>query len=640
STNLIKFKMSSSTRSQASLLQETLDAALARLEALEDSQRQTRQENQDLRQRLDARVEGQPRAFSPNPANVKEPKVASPETFHGRNKTKLAHFLLGLNIVLQTQASRFPDDKTKITYAISFLRDEAMSWIEPFANKEPIDQPDFMKDFRLFVKELKTIFGDPDEVATAERQIRSLRQRGAASAYFADFRRFAAVLDWNDSALASQAYTGLKDKIKDELARVGRPTTVNELITTATRIDTRIYERDIERERERPTPSSSSITIPNRPSSPPVTTIIKVKQEPKDFKSSSTRRGPLCNEEKDRRRREGLCLYCASKNHDVSVCPLPGNSTNRQIHVLLDPGASLNYIDPSLVQQFNLPTEELPQDFAVQYADGSSAKNRTSRTVTLTICCSEYCFPDVKFYVSPLTTHRMFFGIPWFLRFGISLDFLHLCLSFNVHAKPVEQANDEVNISDSDKRSIRATLASSSTGSLAPTTSPLQLSAHLSSPTLLQEQTNEEIHVFGTHFGTPTLTQTTPTSSNANFGIDLGTLPQPTLQPSVQPQSRSQVHSSSLLGSRLQEPSHSTVAESANHFGTDFGTPFQPNSTARQTCPTFTEEDEANQRHVPEAFHDFLDVFRKSSADKLPEHRHYDHKITLQPGTTPTFGPI
>ncbi|KAE8216955.1 hypothetical protein CF319_g8841, partial [Tilletia indica] len=158
--------------------------------------------------------------------------------------------------------------------------------------------------------------------------------------------------------------------------------------------------------------------------------------------------------------------------------------------------------------------------------------------------------------------------------------------------------------------------------------------------TLLQEQTNEEIHVFGTHFGTPTLTQTTPTSSNANFGIDLGTLPQPTLQPSVQPQSRSQVHPSSLLGSRLQEPSHFTVAESANHFGTDFGTPFQPNSTARQTRPTFTEEDEANQRHVPEAFHDFLDVFRKSSADKLPEHRHYDHKITLQPGTTPTFGPI
>ncbi|KAE8209457.1 hypothetical protein CF326_g10099, partial [Tilletia indica] len=234
----------------------------------------------------------------------------------------------------------------------------------------------------------------------------------------------------------------------------------------------------------------------------------------------------------------------------------------------------------------------------------------------------------------------MFFGIPWFLRFGISLDFLHLRLSFNVHGKPVEQANAEVNISDSDKRSIRATLASSSTGSLAPTTSPLQPSAHPSSPTLLQEQTNEEIHVFGTHFGTPTLTQPTPTSSNANFGIDLGTLPQPTLQPSVQPQSRSQVHPSSLLGSRLQEPSHFTVAESANHFGTDFGTPFQPNSTARQTRPTFTKEDEANQRHVPEAFHDFLDVFRKSSADKLPEHRHYDHKITLQPGTTPTFGPI
>ncbi|KAE8236766.1 hypothetical protein A4X13_0g9034 [Tilletia indica] len=52
--------------------------------------------------------------------------------------------------------------------------------------------------------------------------------------------------------------------------------------------------------------------------------------------------------------------------------------------------------------------EDLPQDVAVQYADGSSAKNRTSRTVTLTICCSEYCVPDVKLFIIPLTTYRIF----------------------------------------------------------------------------------------------------------------------------------------------------------------------------------------------------------------------------------------
>ncbi len=35
----------------------------------------------------------------------------------------------------------------------------------------------------------------------------------------------------------------------------------------------------------------------------------------------SRRRGPLSNVEKDHRRQENLCLYCASPNHMVRNCP-------------------------------------------------------------------------------------------------------------------------------------------------------------------------------------------------------------------------------------------------------------------------------------------------------------------------------
>ena len=34
---------------------------------------------------------------------------------------------------------------------------------------------------------------------------------------------------------------------------------------------------------------------------------------------------------------------------------------------------------------------------------------------------------------------------------------------------------------------------------------------------------------------------------------------------------------------------------------------------------------------VPEEFHDWLDVFRKSKADSLPPHREYDHEIEIDP---------
>ena len=43
---------------------------------------------------------------------------------------------------------------------------------------------------------------------------------------------------------------------------------------------------------------------------------------------------------------------------------------------------------------------------------------------------------------------------------------------------------------------------------------------------------------------------------------------------------------------------------------------------------------------LPEYYHDFADVFSKSKAGKLAEHRPYDLKITLDEGTVVPFGPI
>jgi hypothetical protein len=38
-----------------------------------------------------------------------------------------------------------------------------------------------------------------------------------------------------------------------------------------------------------------------------------------------------------------------------------------------------------------------------------------------------------------------------------------------------------------------------------------------------------------------------------------------------------------------------------------------------------------------EEYHEFLDVFSKQEADKLPPHRPYDHKIHLKEGLEPSF---
>jgi hypothetical protein len=43
---------------------------------------------------------------------------------------------------------------------------------------------------------------------------------------------------------------------------------------------------------------------------------------------------------------------------------------------------------------------------------------------------------------------------------------------------------------------------------------------------------------------------------------------------------------------------------------------------------------------IPKEYQEFLPLFSKVIAETLPPHRSYDHKIKLQKGFTPTFGPI
>jgi hypothetical protein len=43
---------------------------------------------------------------------------------------------------------------------------------------------------------------------------------------------------------------------------------------------------------------------------------------------------------------------------------------------------------------------------------------------------------------------------------------------------------------------------------------------------------------------------------------------------------------------------------------------------------------------LPKEYYEFLDVFSKKEADKLPPHGPYDHKIQLKEGAEPPFGPM
>ncbi|TAQ86995.1 hypothetical protein B7494_g4699 [Chlorociboria aeruginascens] len=97
----------------------------------------------------------------------------------------------------------------------------------------------------LLRDKIQKVFGAIDEVAKAVRNLGSLKQKGSAATYTAEFQRDALRTKWNDAALCAQYYKGLKDKVKNEIAREGKPTELIAMIKKATDIDNRLYERDL-----------------------------------------------------------------------------------------------------------------------------------------------------------------------------------------------------------------------------------------------------------------------------------------------------------------------------------------------------------------------------------------------------------
>ena len=129
------------------------------------------------------------------------------------------------------------------------------------SNEDRREETDeLFETYANFEKELRAIFGNPNRVQEAERQLGSLRQTGSVADYVAEFRRLEARVDWDDAAKKARFYDGLKNYIKDAMLQVDPPQTLIKLIELAIRIDNRYHERTMEKR----TFGNSSSFVPYR----------------------------------------------------------------------------------------------------------------------------------------------------------------------------------------------------------------------------------------------------------------------------------------------------------------------------------------------------------------------------------------
>jgi hypothetical protein len=189
-------------------------------------------------------------------AKLESPRVKEPDVFRGR-RSEVNSFITQCLLVFSLQPNRFPTEDVKIRYELSLFRDAPLNAVQPHLLKERSELPAWLTSLDRLHEYIRTNYGDPDERGTAERKLQTLHQTGSASAYFAEFQQYSAILGWEDEPLVALATRGLSEYIKDLLAQRGkRITKMSELIEVVVTLDNRREERQREKKFQQQTHST------------------------------------------------------------------------------------------------------------------------------------------------------------------------------------------------------------------------------------------------------------------------------------------------------------------------------------------------------------------------------------------------
>jgi hypothetical protein len=189
-------------------------------------------------------------------------------------------------------------------------------------------------DYDAFLAKFTSIYENKERRAQLEDRLARLKQTGSASAYSAEFSSLCAILSIDPDTRMGDFRLKLKNDVQTALALLPAPTAFDQLSERAIRIDNAQYSarRNIETRPNNPSSSKSQQRPPQQQSSnssrPPLTRpppVPNYASNPPSSRSGLSRPSapypPLTQEEKERRKREGLCGYCGDPTHMIETCP-------------------------------------------------------------------------------------------------------------------------------------------------------------------------------------------------------------------------------------------------------------------------------------------------------------------------------
>ena len=236
------------------------------------------------------------------PPLIREPKVGKPNKFSGKHSEFLS-FMTQCEAIFKMCPSSYPNDEYKVLFIITNLDGSALRWAQDIFAKD--DHP-YRKDYQVFRNALFSLYDNHTYRQDAEDRLLSLKQTKSASTYAVEFQTLAAALKFNNDALCSMFFKGLKPTVKTAIMQQGRATTLDGLRDQAVRFDQHQHRMRVEEAKE-------SKTTPRSQSGDKGTTQKPI-NEPR------RRKFPLSTEEYERRKSNRLCFGCGEAGHSARNC--------------------------------------------------------------------------------------------------------------------------------------------------------------------------------------------------------------------------------------------------------------------------------------------------------------------------------
>jgi hypothetical protein len=243
-------------------------------------------------------------------------KIPDPERFSGRDRTKLRPYLAQLRL----KAATFTDEQAKLRLAVNTLSEEALDQVLPYVQDDRVNFP----TLAALITVLENAFGDPNRVANAEHRLNTIAQGTREfAAYYAEFVRYAAEVQWNEAAKLAALKRGLSYKLKQDMITLPEePTTIDTLVAACNRLDGRRRALQSHPDHRQPAPapprpqrSPATAPAPAAPATP--STATGTQSGPMDLSSGRRRLSP---EERAKRMAEGRCYYCGGVGHMAREC--------------------------------------------------------------------------------------------------------------------------------------------------------------------------------------------------------------------------------------------------------------------------------------------------------------------------------